>query len=437
MKRSIKIFAALAVALIAGGCSKENPFPGGEDAKTGMLSKEALSVSLGNEEGMEKIFNRPAATRAEAPAPEDFTVKFYKEDTAEEVASYLYSEMPEVVTLPVGAIRAEAVYGENAAQDWETPYFKGETKFVISAGRVTDDVEPIVATLSNVRVTVVFAPALLEAMSADSKVTVVVGEQGTLDFDRNTGEKSGYFAYVENSRTLTATFNGKVDGFNTVETKGYDNVAPGNHYRITFRLHDANEDGVGDINGGLTVDASVEVVDMNVSVDPDDEVLDDDMRPVQGEEEAPNPPTPPTPGEKEAPTVDVLEPTGEFAGYNKVDLSKRNSCDNLYCAFKIISTAEGGVTAFTVDINSTTLTASELENVGLAPHLDLVNPGDLGGSLSELGFPVNVGGEKELLFDITSFMPMLSALGAGTHDFVLKITDANGTRTVTIQLESK
>ncbi len=436
MKKYFNILMALALSAAVTGC-KEDPFGSGNNAEEqGSILKSSIMVELQNEDGMAQMLGRPGMTRAEVPAPEDFTVNFYKDDAAEPCATYLFSEMPEVVTLPVGAIRAVASFGENAPQAWEAPYYSGETQFIISSGKVTDNIDPIVARLSNVRVTISFAPGLKEKMAADAKVTVVVGENGTLDFTAEDESRSGYFAHVKNSQTLTATFSGKVDGFQTVETKGYDNVEPGHHYHITFKLHDPAEDGEGDINGSVSVDASVADVDMNVSVDDEDEPIEDDMRPVEGDPENPDKPDVPgpTPGEKTAPAITPAEPAGENAGMNKVNLDTRNSTDNLYCAFKVTSEAEGGITEFKVTINSDKLTPDELTGVGLAQNLDLVNPGDLAGALEGLGFPINVGGSKSVDFNITSFLPMLAALGSGNSDFVLTVTDANGTTVKTIML---
>ena len=103
---------------------------------------------------------------------------------------------------------------------------------------------------------------------------------------------------------------------------------------------------------------------------------------------------------------------------------------------KFTVTSQTGITGFTVDINSTTLTAEELASLGLSTHMDLVNPGDFAGPLGNLGFPTgsDVEGKKELTFDISSFMPMLTVLGAGNSDFTLTVEDAGGQNSKTIQL---
>lgn len=434
MKKYINYSLAVLAIATLGACAKEEPF-GGESAQTGKVLKSALALEVNNAEDLPILYR---TTRAAAPVADDFTVDFYKEGESEPSLSYIYRDMPEVVTLPAGAFTAVAHYGENLSAAWEAPYFKGETTFIVVADKITDDVDPIVAKFSNVRVSINFDNALLNAMDSDSKVEVKVGESGTLEFTASDAERSGYFAYVENSHTLTATFSGKVEGYQVVESKGYDNVAPGQHYSITFRLHDAGEEDPGEINAGVSVDASVEIVDMNVTLDPEeDEILTDDLRPVEGDDKDPEPVDPVEPGDKQAPKAESLEPAGDFAGYDKLDLNAVNEAtDHLYCAWRVVSEADGGFKAFTVDIISNTLTPGELAGVGLTDHIDLIAPGEFEEALAGLGFPVNVGGLNAAEFDITSFLSLLGALGEGNHEFKLTVTDANGTSVISVKLHT-
>lgn len=101
-------------------------------------------------------------------------------------------------------------------------------------------------------------------------------------------------------------------------------------------------------------------------------------------------------------------------------------------------TSQTGFTGFTVDIISdNVLPPNELQSVGLASHLDLVNPGEFQSKLEGFGFPTGaaVSGQKTLSFDISGFMDLLSLLNKeGNCDFRLTVTDASGTNTKTIQL---
>jgi hypothetical protein len=97
-------------------------------------------------------------------------------------------------------------------------------------------------------------------------------------------------------------------------------------------------------------------------------------------------------------------------------------------------TSDAGITGFTVDIVSDVLSDKALQDVGLAAHLDLVNPAseDINTSLTNLGFPTrdNVLNKNFVSFNITTFLGLLDLTGNGNHDFVMTITDANGGVTV-------
>lgn len=441
MKLYKGLIYSLSAAVLLTGCAKEDPFVDPSyDGPTGTLMTRCLSLNIGNADGIE------AATRAAVPSPDDFKVVIARKNAASSASTYAatpgsveynYSEMPEVLTLPADDYKAYAYFGDNKPAAWDEPYYYGESEFGIEANKITDDVDPIVAKLANIRVTIVFHATLLSAMNVNdpnNKVEVKMGDQGTAMTFTPEEKRSAYFRYVDQSQTLVATFNGNVDGNQVVQTKTHDNVQPGNHYRITFKLHGIDDEDPGTISSGVTVDASVEKVDMNRTIDGEtEEILDDDWRPTQGGDE-PNPPTPPT---GPAPTATPLEPSGDFAGYDSIDLNAVNEVtDHLYCAWKVVSEAEGGFQAFTVDIISDTLTPEELEDVELKNHLDLINPGEFKDKLIGLGFPVEIGGEKEAEFNITGFLEMMAALGAANHEFKMTVKDANGTSVISLKLHT-
>ncbi len=114
--------------------------------------------------------------------------------------------------------------------------------------------------------------------------------------------------------------------------------------------------------------------------------------------------------------------------------------DDLQVAIQV-STDGVGISGFTVDIVSDVLTEEALAGI-LPAHIDLVNPGEFEGRLSDLGFPVKEGvtnAENGVLnFDITAFMPALIGVSGGEPcyaNFVMRVTDKNGiTSEATLQL---
>lgn len=423
---SKKYIFGLLAATAAGlcSCSQDNPFPEEMEGE-GYLNRDAMAVEFKNAERLVRS--------GEGVDVGDFTVQIRRKSDADEgelVKQYAYSEMPEIVALQPGDYTVKAIYGENPDAAWEAPYYLGNSDFRIEKGKIADDLAPVVCKLSNIRITINFGDDLAAKMGPDAKVNVKVGQTGSLDFTKDHVGKSGYFAYMPGSQSITATFSGTIDGNFISETKAYDNAAGGNHYKVSFAMHDASSEEPGDLTGNIIVDATVTEQDMTEDILPEDQYQKDDMRPVEGDPEEPDTPVTPVDPSGPAPTITAEAP---------IDLTRMNELsDDSSCVLHITSVAEGGIKAFTVDIDSDTLTPDELEGVGIGAHLDMVNPGEFEDGLGPdgLNFPIHVGGDKEVTFDITGFLPMLNALGEGTHKFTLSVTDANGTTTAVLRLHS-
>ena len=440
MIRKIYSFLAAALALTAlTGCEKETFFNG--NSGEGQLDCRSLSVDY---------INSGRKTRAGVNVG-DFTVDFVNSDNVS-VKSCLYSELPDVVALPVGSYTIKASYGDNPIAKWEAPYYLGASgsSFEIKAGEVTADVEPVECELSNIKVMVNIDDLGISTIGDDAKVVVSAGDadNGRLVFDKTTNSKAGYFRYIEGSNSLIATFSGTVDGvFVQGQSRGYSDASAGNSYVINFTITKPDELGTGGIvigdedNDGIFVDASISITDENYVLDPDDDSGDgntiiDDMRPIEDPmPDTPgsgdNPGTEPGSGEQpgggdepapssQGPRIENTSPGLVFDG--SVDMATITDC-----YFDVVSNT--GITAFTIHIDSNSLTPEELDGVGLAADMDLINPGELAEPLTNLGFPVgaNVLDQNSCHFDISNFLGLLAVLGAGEHKFYLTVTDAEGT----------
>ncbi len=400
-------------------CSKESPFiPTVEQSGTGSFDTASLSLDVRN--GGETALDAPSRA-----GDEDFKILFFKNGTIAPEQTYNYSEMPDVVVLPIGKYTVKATKGADVEADWESPYFIGNSpEFEIKEDEITSNLDPVVCTLQNVQVTVDFAPMLSGNMSPDSYVEVKVGDNAGLQFTKEHEGVAGHFRHTEGV-SLVATFHGEVEGLPTVETKSFDQVQKGHHYKITFKLHTQSDEHYGEADASINVDASVTTVDLeNNIVIGEDEDLGDEERPKEGGED-----TPPTPPNENLPTITAKAPIN-LDGENVIT-------DDLTCELLMTSKSDGGFTKFECVINSATLTPDELEGVGLSDHLDLINTGAMTDSLAGLGFPVNVGGRKSVEFILNNFLPMISALGPGRHEFKLTVGDSNGETTKTLVLISK
>lgn len=401
------------------GCSKEKGFDGEMSDDEGQVLKTALDMSTTSDQIM--------VTRAEQGVDlSNFKINFIKKGESVAAKSFTYSEMPDVVTLKVGTYSATAELGQDLNAEWENPYFKGQSEeFDIEAYQITSFISPIECALMNIKATIAFDETLLAAMSPDSYVEVKVGDNPGLNFTtaEATAGKAGYFKHT-NENTLVATFHGKVNGSDIVESKSYEGIAKGRWYKLTFKLHqNSGGDPTGGASGEIVVDASVTTEDVNADVTlEDDAPLDDSDRPNWGGDD-PEPPTP-----DNAPEIIAISQGMVFDTPWSVTAASE-------CEFKIISHAEGGMQEFTCEIISQDLTPEELGSMNLPNVLDLVNEpapdskypnywNVLGND--PFNFPTNVGGQSEVIFKLSDFMGMMAVFGNHQHTFRFHVKDANG-----------
>lgn len=432
------IILASAASLALTGCDKEATFnmnPG-----EGQLNCRTLTVDY--------INNNPKVRASEVELG-DFTVSFVNTATNDTTRSFKYAEMPEIVSLPQGSYQAKASYGNNPIAEWEAPYYLGDTDFDINAGEITDNVDPVECVLSNIRVRVNINDLNLGLLGDDAKVVVHAGKEGQLTYDLSTTNKAGYFRFVENSHTLTAEFSGTVDGkYINATPLIFENVEMGKAYDINFTINrpDNMDPGeivvVGEPGNEITVNATIAIMDQTKEIDPnepEDNILVDDMRPVNGSNEPGNDPNGDDPNGDDPSDDDPSSNGPEIITYG-FDLGKayhivadtttdENGEIQYVTPIKFKVTSETGLTEFKIVIDSTTLTPDELEGANLAANLDLINPGEFKDGLSELGFPVEneVLNQKECNFDISGFIQLLNLLGPGIHKFHITVSDGSGT----------
>lgn len=426
------ILSLLAATLLTTGCSKDNNFDPVVSEDEGQVLKSALAISTTDDEiSVTRVGNDIDLSK--------FKINFIKDGESVATDSFLYGDMPEVVTLKAPATyRVTAELGQDLEAAWENPYFKGEsTPFEVRPYEITSYIDPIECQLLNIKATIAFDESLASVMSDDSYVEVKVGSNNGLKFSRAEASagKAGYFRHT-GENTLVATFNGTVNGSKIVESKSYSDISKGVWYKVTFKLHqNSGGDPTGEMKGGVTVDASVNATDLNADVNvADDEPLDDSERPTEGDDpDNPDDPTPPTPGDK-GPIIAAASDAPNLVFDQVWAIIPGESVK-----FNIDSNAEGGIQELSCDIISEALTADVLEEIGLATHLDLAEtPENLIPILTDasFNFPVNQKGQSHVEFDISGFMDMLGAVSDENqiHQFKMYVKDADGECTKTLML---
>lgn len=415
----------LALAAIVGLGSCDNGLDPQPEAH-GQLKLSTLGVEV---DDAESVISRAAVNT------DNFTVVIT--NAAGEVrGKYSYSEMPEIVTLPVGDYSVAVESHQIQKAEWDKPYYCGSKEFKISDGNITE-IGTVTCRFASLKVSVSYTDELRAAMGGDCLVTVVANDEGLLEYTPDE-KRTGCFAVIEGSNTLVARFNGSVNGQPAQVLKTFNTVSAGQHYKLTFGIKGGSttlpdETGQISLGGGVTIDLSVIDENVNGSVgDGEEDIITDPTRPgtdpIKPGENPENPPTPPV-------TEQTITIKSDDVKFNEdADYAGPNSCNLSQCIVNI--TSEVGLTNLKVKIETTNSSFEEEIGAMLPFDFDLAEPGADADKFTALSFPIgnDVKGQNTVTFNISQFVPLLVNF-PGTHTFILTVIDGKNTlvRTLTFQ----
>lgn len=359
-----------------------------------------------------------------------------KNSQGEQVEQYTYSEMPEIISLPVGTYTVVASSAEAATNGFDVPFYTGSTEqFTIKENELTE-VSALTCRLANVMISVEYDEELRKLMGEDVVTTVKIGDH-SLDIPSSETRKA-YLIAPASAGSMDITLKGTIDGESVTEVKRVENVQAGQYNIIKYVLSpvdDGNNSVGGNLNIAINIDSSMTSSDETVGVNPGEEPGIDDF-PTDGGEE---------PGDGDGDGGDESGsdqnmPTIEGTSFNKVPFDIDNDRLTISGAAELQVTigAPNGIANLFVEIISKTLDVSE---VGLPKSFDLAYPGENSDALSGLGFPVGdkVIGQTEVLFDISNFTILLPTFNfKGNHDFKIRVVDSKGleeTKTLKLKVE--
>ena len=438
---------ALFAALLAVGCIDEklyfetesgNIAEGGDTegeaavSNVGLLSISNLVVDCRIDEKDPNMGVEPS-TRATRNAVDvnNFDCSIINEN-GEVVKSFKFGERPsEAIELKTGDYIFKIQSGEVLGAAWDSPVY-GATKVFKIVRDETTAISEIVCSLMQIKVTITYAPDLLERLGEETTTTAVVGEN-SLIYSLTEG-RDGYFLAPQMNNNITLSIKGtyaadKVN-FKAVEmNKEVKDVKVGQHSKIHFYIEHANEGNIK-INVTLRDWVTDTVIPCNVA----DLVTEEEW----------------TEGGNDDPGTTVGAPDIIWAGY---DLSQRYVIDdNLTVDLEIV--AEKGIKELLCEIKSEVLTPEELLNNSLCNVLNLCYPQqsydssnpteyiNVETALRELNFAVaeDVLNQKSVKLSITMFLGVLQAVSGTSlknHDFELTVTDNAGVTTVkTLMLQT-
>lgn len=357
-----------------------------------------------------------------------------KNSQGEQVEQYTYSEMPEIISLPVGTYTVVASSAEAATNGFDVPFYTGSTEqFTIKENELTE-VSALTCRLANVMISVEYDEELRKLMGEDVVTTVKIGDN-SLDIPSSETRKA-YLIAPASAGSMDITLKGTIDGESVTEVKRVENVQAGQYHiikNVLSLVNDGNNSMGGNLNIAINIDSSMTSSDETVGVNPGEEPGIDDF-PTDGGEE---------PGDGDGDGGDESGsdqnmPTIEGTSFNKVPFDIDNDRLTISGAAELQVTigAPNGIANLFVEIISETLDVSE---VGLPKSFDLAYPGENSDALSGLGFPVGdkVIGQTEVPFDISNFTILLPTF-KGNHDFKIRVVDSKGleeTKTLKLKVE--
>lgn len=363
-----------------------------------------------------------------------------KNSQGEQVEQYTYSEMPEIISLPVGTYTVVASSAEAATNGFDVPFYTGSTEqFTIKENELTE-VSALTCRLANVMISVEYDEELRKLMGEDVVTTVKIGDN-SLDIPSSETRKA-YLIAPASAGSMDITLKGTIDGESVTEVKRVENVQAGQYNIIKYVLNSVddgtNSNGGGNLNIAINIDSSMTSSDETVGVNPGEEPGIDDF-PTDGGEE---------PGdgdgdggdesgsEQNMPTI-----VGTDFNENPFDISKDvlTVTKGQSVSLSVTLLAPNKMAHVYVTIDSETLTEDVLVGVNLAKNFDLAEPGDLEAGLKGLGFPTgtDVIGKEKIPFDIIQFTSLLGIYGAANHNFIIRVVDQQGLEvTETLKIKS-
>ena len=414
-------------AFVAAGCVneeppyKEEPKPTPGDA-TGFLSVSGLSMRVVYDEtdvrpddtsDQTQSPQAVSGTRAEQPDVDGFIVEILDADDAQVLKknyAELKQQLAEPMKLPVGAYRME-VRSEESTPDvaWEHPVYGATSSFTISKAQTTQ-LEEVVCTLQNIKVTVDYSSEPAGMLADTSKATISLG-QTSQEFLK-TETRAAYFKSLDIENTLDFNFDGVFADTDIPAqfSKQITGVKAGQWRKISVVINYADK---GTLLFQVTVDNNI-IQDNSFVVDGTDNLLEELL-------EDPNAPTLAWPGH------DMSKP---------FTLTDAIFDDNGNCIepFVFDLASPNGIESLRVNIGSTSsrfmasMAAIQLPETFDLCALDASSPAGI--ILKGFGYPVGgeLKGQQAKSFNIAGQIKALYEFD-GTHTFSFDMTDAKGVST--------
>lgn len=351
-----------------------------------------------------------------------------KNSQGEQVEQYTYSEMPEIISLPVGTYTVVASSAEAATNGFDVPFYTGSTEqFTIKENELTE-VSALTCRLANVMISVEYDEELRKLMGEDVVTNVKIGDN-SLDIPSSETRKA-YLIAPASAGSMDITLKGTIDGESVTEVKRVDNVQAGQYNIIKYVLSpvdDGNNSVGGNLNIAINIDSSMTSSDETVGVNPGEEPGIDDF-PTDGGEE-PGDGDGDSDGDGEGGITSDISITGKELGGSPFDIDQTQTITG---ETTLIVGIEAPAGILNLKVKITSAGNDDFNGIGEGlgefdlAHSDSMNE-DAQAMLPILGLPIDdaVLNQTNLDFNISKFTSMLAGF-KGTHTFKITVTDNQG-----------
>ena len=431
--------AALFTALLAVGCNEGNLSGNGEGetiiSNKGLLSISELVIDCRIDESQPDTSLNPSRTTGAQVDASNFDCWIINENN-EVALSFKYGQRPtEAIELATGDYIFKIQSGEIPAVAWDTPVYGTSKAFKIVRNETTT-LSEIVCSLMQIKVSITYAPDLLERLGDKTITTAIIGDN-SLEFGL-TESRAGFFLAPQVSNTIelriSGTYAADKTNFKPVEmNKEVRDVKAGQHSKIHFYIEHSAE---GNIKVGVTIVDWVtdETIPCNVA----DVVTEEEWKEDTGND-----------GGNDNPGTTVEDPRVVWVGYNLSEwvTIEKGPSGEIATTGEIMVYANKGIKELIVQIESDVLTPALLGMIGLADVMNITYPERSYDSSNpsrvidvnlmksmlsgDFDFPIcdEVIGKTQVPFSITKFMGALN-VEAGSHKFHFTVIDNDDNKVV-------
>lgn len=426
--KKINYFTFLLALLIVtfSSCAMRDELNG---AKGGVDGADSGTMSLSI--GTDKVIQVSASTSRADDAkhsfkPEDLDVDSYEikitnTETKDEVKKCTYKQLKDEgddLKLPVGKYIIEAYnYDGSKSKASEKPYFYGATSFNILAGKATKVTTK--CRMKTIGVVLQLSPEFQNIFADDYEVTITNGDGAFVLYQKNTLDKVHYLAVPQTATSsLNLIFSGKTKKGDDVayqtaierpsDAEGNNKLVENEVFIIKLMPETAE---LGKIKWGITVDLIMNDKQIEFEV--------------------------PVPDDGEEPVEPVDPDAIKVVGLDRTVVISKNDSDNAPTVDVEFIVPRGIDNLYVTIESEDEIFLGMLEDLFLREKFDIANPTeeqkialgpteDEGIGMIDPNDPIK--GKTEYVFQLTTFMKLLTLFEPALHTFNIEVYD--GTETV-------